>query len=52
MSKEYFLSAVLPVSLCIAGVLYLLVTGWLDHRAKQPVDKMPPLHGRHTMWAV
>jgi len=23
-----------PVSLCIAGVLYLLVTGWLDHRAK------------------
>jgi hypothetical protein len=34
MSKEYFLSAVLPVSLCIAGVLYLLVTGWLDHRAK------------------
>ena len=34
MSKEYFLSAVLPVSLCIAGVLYFLVTGWLDHRAK------------------
>ena len=22
MSKEYFLSAVLPVSLCVAGVLY------------------------------
>jgi hypothetical protein len=34
MTKEYFLSSVLPVGLCIAGVLYMLVTGRLDHRAK------------------
>ena len=34
MSKEFLLSAVLPASLCVAGVLYLVVTGWLDHRAK------------------